>query len=309
MPDLKTGLFVALGLVTAVYVAVWARAIRRSGKQARQTAPTPLEFWLGFVTNFFDTLGIGSFAPTTSAFKLRQLVPDELIPGTLNVGHAIPTVVEALIFVAIIQVDIRTLLLMIGSAVAGAWLGAGIVAAWPRRMVQIGMSGALVAAAVLFALTNIGVLPAGGNTLSLNGPRLWAGVAGNALLGALMTLGIGLYGPCIILVSILGMNPTSAFPIMMGACAFLMPVASLRFIRKGRYKLRAALGLAVGGIPGVLLAAFVVKSLPLTAVRWLVIVVVLYTAMTMIRSAMASATKEEPGMEAGSLNPRPAPPV
>ena len=96
-------------------------------------------------------------------------------------------------------------------------------------------------------------------------------IAGNFLLGALMTLGIGLYAPCMILVSLLGMNPTAAFPIMMGSCAFLMPVGSLRFIRERGYSLRNALGLAIGGLPGVLVAAYIVKSLNLDIVRWLVI--------------------------------------
>ena len=100
-----------------------------------------------------------------------------------------------------------------------------------------------------------------------------------------MTLGIGLYAPCMILVALLGMNPRAAFPIMMGSCAFLMPIGGLRFVAKGSYSLRAAVGLTIGGIPAVLLAAFVVKSLPLTALRWLVFAVVLYTAVAMLRSA------------------------
>ena len=101
-----------------------------------------------------------------------------------------------------------------------------------------------------------------------------------------MTLGIGLYAPCMILISILGMNPRAAFPIMMGSCAVLMSVSSAPFIRSERYNRKAALGLTVGGIPGVLLAAFVVKSLPLSAVRWLVVAVVIYTASMMLRSAL-----------------------
>jgi uncharacterized membrane protein YfcA len=71
----------------------------------------------------------------------------------------------------------------------------------------------------------------------------------------------------------------------MGSCAFLMPVGSARFVRTGSYNLKAALGLAIGGVPGVLLAAYVVKSLPLTAVNWLVVAVVVYTAAMMLRSA------------------------
>jgi uncharacterized membrane protein YfcA len=113
------------------------------------------------------------------------------------------------------------------------------------------------------------------------------GLAGNFVLGALMTLGIGLYGPCLILVSLLGMNPIAAFPIMMGSCAFLMPAGSLAFIARRRYSVRAAIGLALGGIPAVLVAAYVVKSLPLDWLRWLVVIVVVYAAIGLLRSALA----------------------
>jgi uncharacterized membrane protein YfcA len=240
--------------------------------------PTPLQVALGFVTNFFDTLGIGSFAPTTAAVRARRLVADELIPGTLNVGHALPTVVQAVIFVTAIRVDVVTLVLLIGAAVIGAWIGAGIVSAWERRKVQRGMAIALLVAAALTLLRMTGVFPAGGDAVGLSGALLLAGALGNFVLGALMTLGIGLYAPCMAMVSLLGMNPRTAFPIMMGSCAFLMPVASARFLRTGRYDRSSALGLAIGGVPAVLLAAFVVKSLPLDAVRVLVVAVITYTA-------------------------------
>ena len=100
-----------------------------------------------------------------------------------------------------------------------------------------------------------------------------------------MTLAIGLYAPCMILISLLGMDPATAFPIMMGSCAFLMPVGSLQFVRKNSYNLRAALGLALGGPLAVLIAAFIVPSLPINSVRWLVVVVVVYTGATMLRAA------------------------
>jgi uncharacterized membrane protein YfcA len=241
--------------------------------------PSPLQLVLGFVTNFFDTLGIGSFAPTTAAFRARRLVADELIPGTLNVGHALPTVVQAVIFVTAIRVDVVTLVLLIGASVIGAWIGAGIVSAWERRKVQRGMAIALLVAAALTVLRMMGVFPAGGDALGLRGALLTAGAAGNFVLGALMTLGIGLYAPCMAMVSLFGMNPRTAFPIMMGSCAFLMPVASARFLRTGRFDPASALGLAIGGVPAVLLAAFVVKSLPLDAVRVLVVAVITYTAV------------------------------
>ena len=193
------------------------------------------------------------------------------------------------VFIAIVNVGMATLACLIAASVAGAWLGAGMVASWPRRKVQLGMGAALLVAAGLFAMTNLHLLPGGGDALSLEGWRFAAGLGGNFALGALMTLGIGLYAPCMILVSLLGMNPIAAFPIMMGSCAFLMPVGSLRFIERGSYRPRTALGLAVGGVPGVLIAAFIVKSLPLTALRWGVVAVVLYAAGAMLRSARRPA--------------------
>jgi uncharacterized membrane protein YfcA len=219
-------------------------------------------------------------------------VPDDLIPGTLNVGHAVPVAVQALIYIVIIAVDPWTLVSLIAAAAAGAWLGAGIVAGLSRQRIQVGMGIALLAAASLMVMTQFGWFPAGGDTLGLSGARLAIGIGGAALAGALMTLGVGFYAPCMILISLLGMNPTAAFPIMMGACAFLMPVASMRFVRKGRYSLRPALGLTLGGVPGVLLAAFIVRSLDLATVRWLVVVVVLYTAVSMLVAATRRASAQ-----------------
>ncbi|MFY9609777.1 MAG: sulfite exporter TauE/SafE family protein [Blastocatellia bacterium] len=296
MLSTKGFLFLALGAFGVFYVITWWSAVRRN-RRAEPALPTLLQSGIGFITNFFDTLGIGSFATTTSFFRLRKVVRDEHIPGTLNVGHTPPTFVQALIYITIIEVNMTTLVLMIGAAVMGAWLGAGFVCSWERRKIQIGMGVALLAAATLMLMTQLNLFPGGGVALGLEGRRLWIGLIGNFTLGALMSLGIGLYAPCLILISLLGMAPTTAFPIMMGSCAFLMPVASARFIRKGSYDLRAALGLALGGIPAVLIAAFIVKSLPLSAVRWLVVVVVVFTAIAMLRSAMSrhrGDTGEEP---------------
>lgn len=284
----------ALGVVTAVFVAGWASAVmalRRSPPAEVSPATEPgaadaTQVGIGAVTNFFDTLGIGSFATTTAIFRALRTVPDRFIPGTLNVGHTLPTVVQALIYTTIVRVDMLTLFALIAAAVLGAWLGAGVVSGWPKRKVQIGMGAALLGAAALMLMTQLNLFPGGGEALAIRGAKLAIGVGVNFLLGALMSLGIGLYAPCMIMVSLLGMDPKAAFPIMMGSCAFLMPIGSLRFIRERCYGRRAALGLAIGGIPGVLLAAFIVKSMPIYAVRWLVIVVVIYTAATMLRAGV-----------------------
>lgn len=287
----RTVLFVALALITLFYLAVLAKGVRLVRVAGTEpSAPTGATTATGFVANFFDTLGIGSFATTTAIFRQWKMVRDERVPGTLNVGHTLPTITQAFIYTHLVPVDARTLVLMIVAAVLGAWIGAGVVARWPRSRVQFGMGLALLGAAALMLAAQLQYLPAGGTLLSLGGTRLALGLAGNFLLGALMTIGIGLYAPCMILVSLLGMNPTAAFPIMMGSCAFLMPVASARFIRERSFDPRAVLGLLIGGVPAVLIAAFIVKSLPLSAVRWLVVIVVTYTAITLLAAARRERT-------------------
>ena len=299
--DAKLILIAALIAITVFYVFSWYAMARRKHAAGdhghdQPVKPSPLQLGIGFITNFFDTLGIGSFATTTAMFRAWKLVPDEHIPGTLNVGHVLPTVVQAIIYTTIVEVEFVTLVAMIAAACAGAWLGAGIVAGWPRRNVQLGMGSLLFVAAGLMAITAIQdtsrmfgsavqILPLGGDAIGLEGTKLGLAVAGNFVLGAMMTLGIGLYAPCMILIYLLGMSPRVAFPIMMGSCAFLMPVGSLQFVRKNSYNLRAALGLAFGGPLAVLIAAYIVRELPLNYVRWLVVIVVVYTASTMLRAA------------------------
>jgi uncharacterized membrane protein YfcA len=298
------GLLSVLALIAAAYIGRWWGLERVRSRNAplpdgtvlpgQTRKPRLSDALVGFATNFFDTLGIGSFAPTTAFFKLRARMPDEQIPGTLNTGQALPTMTQALIFIATVSVDMTTLISMIAAAVFGAWLGVGWVARLSRRAIQLGMGASLLCAAALFLASNLHWMPGGGEALGLSGPALIAAIVVNFLLGALMMLGVGLYAPCLILLSLLGMSPLAAFPIMMGSCGLLMPVGGARFVRTGRYNLGAALGLALGGIPGVLVAAYIVKSLPVVWLRWLVLLVVLYAAVQMLRSARTAGISSEP---------------
>src|SRR5262245_23624519 len=177
-------LLAALVVVSAGYAVFWVSHIRRK-PHSDGVAPGLLHHAIGFITNFFDTLGIGSFATTTSMYRLWNIVRDERIPGTLNVGHTAPTFVQALIYITIVQVDFMTLVLLIGAAVAGSWFGAGIVSGFSRRKIQIGMGLALLGAAALMAMSALQLVPGGGDALALAGPKLVLGFAINFLLGAL----------------------------------------------------------------------------------------------------------------------------
>jgi uncharacterized membrane protein YfcA len=272
-------------VIAIAYHLFWYLAEKRRPHQPDALKPTPTAMGAAFVANFFDTLGIGSYATTTSMSKLWNIMPDEKIPGTLNVGYVLATVVQAVIFMTIIQVDFLTLISIIGAAVLGAFLGAGVVCNLNRRQVQIGMGTALLVASGLMVLSMSGQGPAPGEALGLTGAKLGIAVGISMVLGALMMLGIGFYGPCLIMISLLGMDPRVSYPIMMGACAFLMPSGSIQFIRKGTYHLRTAIAFLIAGPLAVLVAAPLVDKIPLFQLRILVLVVVLYTAIRMLLSA------------------------
>lgn len=281
----KVVLLVLLGITACAYAIIWARSLSR---RRQWVWPTLFQSLVGFVTDFLDTLGIGSFALTTALYRPLKIVQDHLIPGTLNVGHTLPTIAQAFIFIAIVKVDTLTLWLLIAASVVGAWFGARVVSRLPRAAVQAGMGIALLIAAVLIMLGIFDRLPTGGSALELTGSRLAIAVVCNVVFGALMTIGVGAYAPIMVMVSLLGMDPKAAFPIMMGSCAFLMPAASAQFIANQRYHVRAALGLTLLGVPAVFLAAPLVSSLSVKSLNWLVLFVVIYNALMMLRAARQS---------------------
>jgi uncharacterized membrane protein YfcA len=282
----KVGLLTVLVLANIAFVIGWIWAARRYRLRER---PGPADIAIGVVTDFLDTLGIGSYAPTTALFKFRGKPADELIPGTLNVGHNASAFLETVLFVTTVAVEPVLLACMVASAAAGAWLGAGVVSRLPRRTIQLFMGVALLVAAFFFLLKNLGAFPPGGTAFALAGWRFALAVGVSFVLGALMCIGIGNYAPIVIMLSLLGMHPLAAFPIMMASDGILQPVASLRFFRSGRFAHGPSLGLIIGGVVGVLIAFYIVKQLPLTAMRWLVIVVVSYAAVSMLRSARTTS--------------------
>ncbi|UPA31091.1 sulfite exporter TauE/SafE family protein [Terrisporobacter glycolicus] len=249
---------------------------------------------VGFITNFFDTLGIGSFAPTVAFNKfLKMGVRDKDLPGLLNVGDTLPVMCEAVIFTTVIDVEPITLVTMLVASAVGSWLGAGIISKLDEIKIQKIMGIALLVTGVLMTLGALNLMPGGGEAIGLTGIKLVIGIVGNFILGALMTAGIGLYAPCMALVYFLGMSPAVAFPIMMGSCATLMPVCSVKFIKEGAYPRKAALLLGLFGAIGVFIAAYIVKSLPLNILRWLVIAVILYTSISMLISAYKKKDSED----------------
>ena len=277
-------LLVPLGLAILVFALILARAA-----VARQAVPSLEAALVGAVVSFFDTLGIGSFAPTTAWLKFRKIVPDRLIPPTMLVGLTPPSMAESIIFLILLGVLVDPFLL-VGCVIAllmGGLMGAPLVVRTRVWVVQLVVAIALVLAAAAYAMTNLQLFPGGGTASSLPIALMIIAIAANFVFGLLLNFGVGNYAPTLVMLSLMGMNPRLCFPIMAGGAALTGAGASIRHIQIGQIDLRIVLGLAIGGIPAVLVAAFIVKTMPLEILRWLVIVVVLYAAAVMLRAALA----------------------
>jgi len=255
---------------------------------AKRAVPAPETLAVGAIVNFFDTLGIGSFAPTTAWLKFRRLVPDRLIPQTMLVGLTPPSMVQALIFLILLGVMVDPVLL-VGCVLAllmGGLLGAPLVARCRVWIVQAVVAVALVLAAIMYTLTNLKLMPGGGTASSLPLDLMVVAIAANFGFGLLLNFGVGNYAPTLVMLSLMGMDPRLCFPIMAGGAALTGAGASIRHIQMGEIDMRIVMGLAIGGLPAVLIAAFLVKEMPLEMLRWLVIVVVLYAAAIMAQAAI-----------------------
>ena len=244
---------------------------------------------IGVVANFFDTLGIGSFAPSTTAFKLTRSVDDVNIPGTLNVGDTVPVCVEAFLFFGLIEMDLLTLVSMIVASIAGAYLAAGVVSKFNRKKVRYAMAVAMfVLATIMFCKwKEIGPFGSIGTEVSLRGIKLIIAIVVNFILGGLMSIGVGLYAPCMALCVLLGLDTRCAFPAMMGSCAFLMAFGNgPKFIQEGRYDPVACWTQAIGGAIGVFLAYYIVKELPLHTLTLIVVIVCYLTSFLFLYDAV-----------------------
>lgn len=273
-----------LGILTSLFGFYYLKDAFHKRKEFSPT-PWPRLSATGFVTNFFDTLGIGSFAQQTALFKLFRMIDDRVIPGTMNVGNTIPTVTQAFLFMSAVEVEPLTLGAMSLASPAGSVLGAGIVSRMSRRKIQLGMGCGLLVVGLIILAGLLKWLPIGGEAIGLTGGKLAIAIVMSFVFGALQTIGVGFYAPCMATVFALGMNPRTAFPIMMTATAMLMAAGGARFVKEKAYDPKAAVALTVFGVLGVFVAAFIVKSLPLTILKWLVLFVVLYTSFWMFVSA------------------------
>ena len=277
-----TFLLIVLGIAILVYAVALIRAAI-----ARRVRPDAEALALGAVVNFFDTLGIGSFATTAAWLNFRKLVPDRLIPPTMVVGLTPPAMAQSIIFLILLGVFVDPVLL-VGAALAtmvGGLVGAPLVARAKVWIVQLTVAIGLALAATAYAMANLHLFPAGGTATGLPLGQTLLAIAASFGFGVLANFGVGNYAPTLVMLSLMGMDPKLCFPIMAAGGSLMGAGASVRHFAIGEIDLRIVLGLAIGGIPAVLVAALIVKSMPIDVLRWLVLVVVVYASVTMFRAA------------------------
>jgi membrane protein len=289
--SVQTILLAVLAILTVIYLIVFVLDLIKHKNDFEKGTNFIVMSVIGFVINFFDVFGIGSFATGTALMKAFKQTDDRLIPGTLNVCFCIPVAIESFLFINGVEVEPITLASMIVAAVVGAYLGAGVVAKLPTKVIRLLMGTALIVIGIVIVIQMMGLIPSSGVATGLSGIKLVIGIAANFILGALMTAGVGMYAPCLALVCLLGINPMIAFPIMMGSSAYLMPVASLKFIKEGAYNRKASLAIAIFGIFGVFIGYRFIKMLNLNALKFIIIIVMAYSAVSLFYSAYKDSKK------------------
>ncbi|MGB2510530.1 TSUP family transporter [Leuconostoc suionicum] len=244
---------------------------------------------IGFITDFGDTLGIGSFATTTAAFRMTHYIDDDRkLPGTLNAVHAIPVMFQALFFITAVKVELTTLLPMTTAAVVGAYVGTHVTKKWHAPTVQRVMAIALLIAVIIMIVRMI-TTPGSNNSMGVHGLHGWwliLGIVFNFGIGVLMTMGLGNYAPELIFFSLMGVNPAVAFPVMMLDAALIMPTTALNVIKMDRVSWRGFAGVATGGVLGVIVAAKFFTSMDVDLLNKLIVVVALWTIFGLLRDSM-----------------------
>lgn len=294
--------FVILTMIIVLVVQAWIQLVdyRRSQgklvdpKEKKTAAKSGIS---GFIALFGDAIGIGSFGTLSAILKTTRVVPDRELPGTMMVGTSAIAAIGAIVYIRSVDVSALTLVSLVIPSTIGAYIGAKFLTKVSESTVQILMAISLTIVSFLIVIGQLGLIPIGGTAIGLEGGALIFAMVVIFFLGIVMNFSVGLFAPCMVLLYSLGMAPTAAFPIMYCACAFIQPVSSIPIIKSGAYNRLVAMGIFIGGIPGVLLGSKFVTSIPTYWLKWLIAGIVLYTAWNLYVSYRKNKTTTDNTIE------------
>lgn len=246
-----------------------------------------------FVLMLLSTLGISDFAISMAVYPKTKWVTAKKMPGTLNVQVAIPAAVMALAFINSIKIDVLTLVVPIVCQMTGSYLSPRYVVKLPANTIKRVMAVGLFISAGFILAGKFGIMPTGGDATGLRGVKLVILGACTFIWGALNNIGIGSYSTTMATVYALGLSPVAAFPIMMGSSGFSVPIGSMQFVKLKAYNRKISLFTSTIGSLAVLVGVFFIKSLDLSTVQWVVVAVIIYSAISMMRDSFKENEKKE----------------
>ncbi len=244
---------------------------------------------------FLSAFGISDFAMSTILYRKMKILTDRILPGTLNTQCVIPVAAMALAFISVIEVDVVTLSTCIIAQVMGAYLGPRFITKFSATTIRIYIGFGLIIATSFILAGKFHLIPGGGSAIELSNTKLIIAAICLFIFGALNNVGIGSYAPTMITIYALGMNPAVAFPIMMGASAFSIPIGSMQFIKYNQYSKKITLFAATFGLFGVLIGVYLVKKLDVSMLQWVVAAILLYSGLSMLFTEIKTAKQSKLG--------------
>ena len=242
--------------------------------------------FIGLIANFFDTLGIGSFALIIAMRGMLKVMPDDIrLIGTMNIHAVFIAVVQTLIFLNVFQVDTTNLIISIVMISLGSILSGIIAIRIKHTLVHKIMLAAFIVTGILLLFSQLNILPISSNSTVITGYMLIPFAIFMFIAGMLPGFGIGYYSLIKSSIFLFGVSPIVAFPLMAAASAFQQPITSAIFISNKKFYFKSALLLGISGSVGVLLAAPLISKIDPRTLKWWLLFVVVYNIITFARSS------------------------
>lgn len=230
----------------------------------------------GVIAFVADTLGIGSFAVNIALAKLFKTFDDDELPPMVNGAQIIPGAIESLFFMKWVNVDIKTLIILVLGTCLGGLLGGHVVSRLSKQAIRSMMVVCFGLIMFLLVSKEMQWLPVGGNLVALTSYKLLFGFIAMIVCGALTSAGIGLFAMVQGVLFLLGVSPAVAFPIMTTAGAMQQPLTTLVFLKQNKIPLKKTLLVSLGGCFGVLLAIPIFSALSVNVLHQLLLGILTY---------------------------------
>jgi uncharacterized membrane protein YfcA len=238
----------------------------------------------GVVAFIADTIGVGSFAINIAIGKTLKLVTDKELPGFVNGAQVIPGAIEAIFFLGVLHVDMRTLVVLVLATTLGGFVGGVFASKIRASTIRVIMVFAFILVLFLLLSKLLNFLPIGGALTKLQGWRLWVGFVGMFTAGFLVSFGVGLFALVQAILFLLGMSPVVAFPIMTAAGAIQQPVTTFAFLVNNAIPIKKVLIVSSFGIVGVFIGFQIITVLSVDQLQWLLVIIIAYNIISLARS-------------------------